>query len=59
MIGIEEDHNGEEQCPKRLKSNLSFWSPLNDSFGLPDKKSKCSWYQKVDKDTNPHNTMKW
>uniref|UniRef100_V5G5S7 Cystathionine beta-synthase n=1 Tax=Anoplophora glabripennis TaxID=217634 RepID=V5G5S7_ANOGL len=44
---------------KRLKTNLTFWSPLNDSFGLPDKKSKCTWTRNCNKETTPHSTHEW
>lgn len=45
-----------EPCTKKLKSSLTFWSPLNESFGLPNKKSQCTWHAKVDRSTNPHNS---
>lgn len=51
--------NIKENVTKKLKSNVSFWSPLNDNFGLPDKKSKCTWHKNVDKNINPHNTVEW
>lgn len=44
---------------KKLKSNLSFWSPLNDSFNPPDKKSTCTWHKNVDRLTTPHTTKDW
>lgn len=59
MSKIEKKVNTEQKCCKKLKSGLTFWSPLNDSFGLPNKQSKCTWHQKVDKSTNPHNTAEW
>lgn len=51
--------NAEGNVTKKMKSNLTFWSPLNDSFGLPDKKSKCTWHEKIDRSTNPHSTVEW
>lgn len=60
MNKIEETYkNGKEQGTKKLKSSLSFCSPLNDGFALPDKKSKCTWHQNVDRNTNPHTTVEW
>lgn len=59
MDSILEPSNGVEKCIKRSKPSLNFWSPLNDSFGLPDKKSSCTWHQNVDKSTNPHETENW
>lgn len=56
---IEENRNGDQCSNKRLKPNLNFWSPLNDSFALPDKKSKCTWQQKNDGKTNPHEISDW
>ncbi|CAH1110573.1 unnamed protein product [Psylliodes chrysocephalus] len=44
---------------KKLKSNLSFWSPLNDNFNPPDKKSTCTWHKNVDRLTTPHTTKDW
>lgn len=44
---------------KRLKTNLTFWSPLNDNFALPDKKSKCTWAKNCNKETTPHSTHEW
>lgn len=44
---------------KRFKTNLTFWSPLNDSFGLPDKKSKCTWSRNCNKETTPHSIHDW
>lgn len=46
-----------EHDTKKLKSSLTFWSPLNDNFALPDKISKCTWHTGVDRSANPHNTV--
>lgn len=60
MIKIEETCNGKEHLgTKKLKSGFSFWSPLNDGFAIPDKKSRCTWHQNIDRKTNPHNTAEW
>ncbi|CAH0550348.1 unnamed protein product [Brassicogethes aeneus] len=44
---------------KQLKTNLSFWSPLNNSFAVPDKPSKCTWHKKVCPTASPHRTQEW
>ncbi|KAG5886814.1 hypothetical protein JTB14_031456 [Gonioctena quinquepunctata] len=56
------DHNNVENNqdnPKRLKSNLNFWSPLNDNFNVPDKKSACTWNKNNKKQSTPHSTRDW
>nr|XP_023017435.1 cystathionine beta-synthase-like [Leptinotarsa decemlineata] len=44
---------------KRLKANLNFWSPLNDNFNVPDKKSACTWHKNANRQSTPHSTKDW
>ncbi|CAG9834689.1 unnamed protein product [Diabrotica balteata] len=44
---------------KKSKSNLSFWSPLNDSFNPPSKKSSCTWHKTASRESTPHTTQDW
>ncbi|CAG9859751.1 unnamed protein product [Phyllotreta striolata] len=48
-----------EEHAKKMKSNLSFWSPLNDNFNPPNKESACTWHKNADKGTTPHTTKDW
>ncbi|KAJ8925298.1 hypothetical protein NQ315_009128 [Exocentrus adspersus] len=58
MSEINHDKKDGNNC-KHLKTHLTFWSPLNDNFGLPDKKSGCTWTSKCNRETTPHTTREW
>lgn len=59
MSKVDECNSTTEHGSKQLKSSLTFWSPLNESFGLPNKKAKCTWHAKVDRYRTPHNNIEW
>ncbi|CAG9813693.1 unnamed protein product [Phaedon cochleariae] len=61
MSGIIKQTNLEpnQENTKRLKTNLSFWSPLNDNFNVPDKKSICTWHKNAASKNTPHSIQEW
>ncbi|XP_056639619.1 cystathionine beta-synthase [Diorhabda sublineata] len=51
--------NSNQDNIKKIKSGLTFSSPLNDNFNPPDKKSSCTWHKNVDRTTTPHTVHDW